>query len=68
MHLKDVALCAPGPGKCRVCATVHEKWEPHRANSFYYMYRFYRVHRRFPTKEDAEARDGNGEARTWAHG
>lgn len=51
----EIRLCAPGPGKCRVCAGVHDPGQPHDRDSFFYKHWFYRRHRRFPSWADAMA-------------
>lgn len=52
-ELSEFKIVAPGPGRCRVCATVHRKEDPHDRDSLYYQNRFFRKHKRFPTWEDA---------------
>lgn len=49
----EIRIAAPVPGTCPVCATKHERQEPHDLNSLYYRNQFYRRHRRFPTWADA---------------
>ena len=50
-----VTVAAPGPDTCPVCATKHDRMEPHDRNSLYYQHRFHRTHKRFPTWKDAMA-------------
>lgn len=52
-ELSEIKIVAPGPGRCRVCATAHRKEDPHDRDSLYYQNRFFRKHKRFPTWEDA---------------
>lgn len=48
-----INLAAPVPGTCRVCATLHDREQPHDVNSLYYKNMFRKKHKRFPTIEDA---------------
>lgn len=41
------------PGRCKVCATKHPPEDPHDRDSLYYQNRFYKLHKRFPTWQDA---------------
>lgn len=52
---QEVRLMAPGPGKCRECATAHEKGELHDPQSLYYQMKFRQKHGRLPTWQDAMA-------------
>lgn len=42
-------------GKCKVCATEHEKEFPHNLLSLHYQYVFYDENGRWPTWTDAMA-------------
>lgn len=48
-------LLPPKEGTCPLCATAHEPYLPHNAQSLYYQYRFYAAHGRWPTWQDAVA-------------
>jgi hypothetical protein len=50
-----MTLLPPPPGTCPACATVHEPYLPHNAQSMYYQYRFYGLRGRWPTWADAAA-------------
>ena len=50
---EDIKIIPPIPGACRICATVHGPAQPHEKNSLYYMNRFWKRYKRFPTWEDA---------------
>ena len=51
--MEVIRISAPVPGTCPVCATVHDKAEPHDLNSLYYQNQFFKTHRMFPTWADA---------------
>lgn len=53
--VEKVKLRAPIPGSCRICATVHDPSLPHDRDSLYYQMRFYQIHKRMPTWNDAMA-------------
>jgi len=40
-------------GICPICATKHEKVQPHNQQSLAYQYKFYDKHGRWPTWKDA---------------
>ncbi len=46
-------ITAPAPGCCPVCATIHDKQDPHDPSSLYYQNQFYKAHKRFPSWADA---------------
>ena len=52
-RMEVIRISAPVPGTCPVCATVHDKHEPHDLNSLYYQNQFFKAHKRFPTWADA---------------
>lgn len=52
-RMEVIRISAPVLGTCPVCATVHDKHEPHDLNSLYYQNQFFKAHRRFPTWADA---------------
>ena len=52
-RMEEVRITAPIPGSCPVCASFHEKTEPHDLNSLYYQNKFFKVYKRFPTWADA---------------
>lgn len=51
--MDEIRITAPTPGTCPICATKHDKHEPHDKGSLYYQNWFYKKHGRFPTWEDA---------------
>ena len=51
--MEGIKVCAPGPGKCPICATEHDPSAPHDRDSLYYQYRLYRDNNRFPSWENA---------------
>ena len=52
-EVEKIKICAPIRGTCRMCATKHDPALPHDRNSLYYQMRFYQVHKRLPTWNDA---------------
>ena len=60
-----VTVTAPGPDTCPVCATKHDRTEPHDRNSLYYQHRFHRTHKRFPTWKDAMAHCSEATRAAW---
>lgn len=54
-NFEEIKIKAPGPGTCKLCATVHRPEEPHDRDSLYYQHRFRLRYKRFPTWEDAMA-------------
>lgn len=51
--MEEIRITAPTPGTCPVCASRHDRRDPHDRDSLYYQNRFYKKHKRFPTWEDA---------------
>lgn len=49
----EVRIVPPVPGSCRICAVFHDPDEPHDRDSLYYQNWFRKLHKRFPTWEDA---------------
>lgn len=45
----------PQSGNCETCATVHTPANPHNAQSFFYQYKFFDQHGRWPNWLDAMA-------------
>lgn len=52
---EEIKISAPGPGACRICATVHKPGQPHDRDSLYYQNWFFKRNKRFPTWQDAMA-------------
>ena len=52
---EEIKIRAPGPGSCKLCATVHTPDQPHDRDSLYYQNWFRRRYKRFPTWADAMA-------------
>lgn len=50
----EIKIIPRRPGACPICAVRHGPGQPHELNSLYYLNRFYRKHKRFPTWEDAK--------------
>ena len=48
-------LLPPAPGKCHLCACVHQPSSAHNAESVYYQVRFHMKHRRTGRWSDAVA-------------
>ena len=63
--MEGIKVCAPGAGKCPICATAHDPKEPHDRDSLYYQYRFYRDNKRFPTWNDAMRHCGEAVRSAW---
>lgn len=64
--IERIRIEAPRPGTCQVCAMNHNPSMPHDKNSLYYQMRFYRLHHRFPTWNDAMAHcSGSVQMRAW---
>ena len=53
MPIGSMFLLPPAPDKCQVCATAHEPFLPHNAQSLYYQIAFNMQHGRAPTWIDA---------------
>ena len=62
---EETRVSAPGPGKCPVCAAVHDPMDPHDRDSLYYQMRFRRRHKRFPTWADAMAHCSREKQEEW---
>ncbi len=58
-------IIPPGPGKCAVCAQVHEADEPHNAQTMYYQIIFQNMIGRAPTWADAMAHCPDGVKAKW---
>ena len=65
-RMGEVRISAPVPGTCPVCATAHDKQEPHDLNSLYYQNQFFKAHKRFPTWADALSQCSREIKATWA--
>lgn len=46
-------LLPPREGVCQICATDHDKFDPHNVKSLYYQCSFYDTNGRCPTWHDA---------------
>jgi hypothetical protein len=55
VDVKQFHMLPPGPGKCAVCALVHEADEIHDQRSLFYQMQFHGRFGRWPTWEDAAA-------------
>lgn len=50
----EIHVLPPRPGVCRTCAARHRPEEPHDYQSLYFMVKFYKAHKRFPSSEDVK--------------
>lgn len=55
VEIKKMLLLPPAPGRCQICATVHDPEDAHNAESLYYQTKFYQEHGRSATWGDAIA-------------
>lgn len=62
------AMLPAAPGRCPECATAHPPEQPHNYRSFFYRYRFYQEHGRWPTWNDAMTHCSPGIQRQWRKG
>ena len=68
-HLREkhgmILLGKTPPGTCAMCAVVHDPAMPHDQQSLAYQYKFYDLHGRWPTWEDAMAHCGENVKISW---